>query len=152
MQLHCKRSATNLLEQLLDCKLRLLASIRLPAPGYSLLTCNVGTIGNDAEGVDPIIGDNDVGPVVSCSNNSHFLNPPMFTFCSNSPSVMLKLQKECIASNELVFAYGCATHAFHNLCMDLIKHFPGVKLVLKQDLYIVKMLRLLPVASAAPIV
>jgi hypothetical protein len=65
----------------------------------------------------------------------------MFTFCSDSPSVMLKLRKDCIASNEFVFAYGCAPHAIHNLCMDLIKHFPGVKLVLKQVLYMVKTLR-----------
>jgi hypothetical protein len=70
---------------------------------------------------------------------SHFINPSMFTFCSDSPSVMLKLRKDCLESNEFVFAYGCAPHAIHNLCMDLIKSFPGV---LKQILYMVKTLRL----------
>ena len=74
------------------------------------------------------------------SRNAHFINPPMFTFCSDLPSVMPKLRKDCLASNEFVFAYGCAPHAIHNLCMDLYS-FPGVKLVLKQILYMVKTLR-----------
>jgi hypothetical protein len=96
-------------------------------------------IGNvDGEVEDPIISNM---PLV-CTKNAHFLNPPMFTFCSDLPSgVMLKLRKDCLASNEFVFAYGSPPHAIHNLCMDLIKDFPGVKLVLKQILYMVKTLR-----------
>ena len=56
---------------------------------------------------------------------------------------MLKLLlQDCLESNEFVFAFGCAPHAIHNLCMDLIKHFPGVTLVLKQILYMVKKLKM----------
>ena len=136
MQLR-RESATNLLEKLLDCKLRLLGSIRTPAPGYYLSrqVILIGDVDNDI-----VVGNNDVGPLV-CSKNEHFVNPPMFTFCSDSPSVMQKLRKDCLTSKEFVFAYGCAPHAIHNLCMDLIKHFPGVKLVLKQVLYMVKTLK-----------
>ena len=80
-----------------------------------------------------------MGPLV-CYKNAHFVNSPMFTFCSESPSVVLKLRKDCLTSNEFVFAYGCAPHAIHNLCMDLIKDFPGVQLIVKQIPYMVKML------------
>jgi len=139
MQLR-RESAANLLEKLLDCKLRLLGSIRLPAPGYTL-SRNAVTIGNADEDKIAVVGNNDVVGALVCLKNEHFLNPPMFTFCSDSPSVMLKLRKDCLESNEFVFAYGCAPHAIHNLCMDLIKHFPGVTLVLKQILYMVKTLK-----------
>ena len=107
-----------------------MGSIRLPAPGYTL-SRNVVTIGNDDEDKIAVVGNNDVVGALVCLKNEHFLNPPMFTFCSDSPSVMLKLRKDCLESNEFVFAYGCAPHAIHNLCMDLIKRFPGVTLVLK---------------------
>ena len=114
MQLH-RESAANLLEKLLDCKLRLLGSICVPAPGY-YLSRRVIIIGNADK--DTVVGDNDLGPLVY-SKNVHFINPPMFAFCSDSPSVMLKLSwKDCLQSNEFVFAYGCAPHALHNLCMD----------------------------------
>jgi hypothetical protein len=42
---------------------------------------------------------------------------------------------------EFAFAYGCVPHAIHNLCMDLIKNFPGVKHVLKQIVFMVKTLK-----------
>ena len=138
MQLR-RESAANLLEKLLDCKLRLLGSIRMPAPGY-ILSRDVAVIGGGVNEDNTVVGNNDVGPLV-CAKNEHFVNPPMFTFCSDSPSVMQKLRKDCLDSSEFVFAYGCAPHAIHNLCMDLIKHFPGVTLVLKQILYMVKTLR-----------
>jgi hypothetical protein len=54
---------------------------------------------------------------------------------------MVKLHKECLKTKELVFAYGCAPHAIHNLCMDLIKNFPRVKHVLKQIIFMVKTLK-----------
>ena len=137
MQLR-RESAANLLEKLLDCKLRLLCSLRGPVPGYSHSRAAdvvaMGMVKGEAE--DPLAD----GGAMVCSRNAHFINPPMFTFCSDSPSVMLKLRKDCLASNEFVFAYGCAPHAIHNLCMDLIKRFSGVKLVLKQILYMVKTL------------
>jgi hypothetical protein len=55
------------------------------------------------------------------TKNEHFINPPMFCFCSDLPSVMVKLRKECFKSNKFMFTYGCAPHAIHNLCMDLCK-------------------------------
>ncbi|RHY29491.1 hypothetical protein DYB32_005437 [Aphanomyces invadans] len=59
----------------------------------------------------------------------------MFCFCSDSPSVMVKLRKDCLNTKEFVFAYGCAPHAKYNLCMDIIKNIPGVNIVLKQIVY-----------------
>jgi hypothetical protein len=138
MQLR-RESAVNLLEKLLDCKLRLLGSICAPVPGYSL-SRNLIVIGNDV-GEDGRIDNHDARPLVCCSKNEHFLNPPMFTFCSDSPSVMQKLRKDCLTSKEFMFAYACAPHAIHKLCMDLIKHFPGVTIVLKQNLFMVKTLK-----------
>ena len=43
----CRESAANLLNKLMDCKLRLLASIRQPAPGFTLLRAV-----NDGRGAD----------------------------------------------------------------------------------------------------
>ncbi|RHY22795.1 hypothetical protein DYB32_009393 [Aphanomyces invadans] len=132
-----RESAANLLEKLLNCKLRLLGSIRKPAPGFVLTT--------DEEDVENPM--NDTGVEVEreegrpCKTNEHFINPPMFCFCSDSPSVMVKLRKDCLNTKEFVFAYGCAPYSIHNLCMDLIKTFPGVKIVLKQIVYMVKTLK-----------
>ena len=111
-------------------------SIRAPVPGYSL-SRDLIVIGDDVD-EDGRIDNHDARPLVCCSKNEHFLNPPMFTFCSDSPSVMQKLRKDCLTSKEFMFAYGCAPHAIHNLCMDLIKHFPAVTIVLKQSLCICK--------------
>ena len=105
-----RESAANLLEKLMDCKLRLLASIRQPAPGCTLLRAE-----NDHGGAN---NDSVVEP--RCYKNEHFSNPPIFCFCSDSPSVMVKLRKDCIATKEFTFAYGCAPHAIHNLCVDLV--------------------------------
>ena len=140
MQLR-RESAKNLLEKLLDCKLRLLASIRQPAPGYSLSRDGVQSLelGN-ADAIDNVIKIQQA-QTVAATMNKHFINAPMFTFCSDSPSVMVKLRKDCLATNEFVLAYGCAPHAIHNLCMDLIKDFPSVKRVLKQILFMVKTLK-----------
>jgi hypothetical protein len=140
MQLR-RESAKNLLEKLLDCKLRLLCSIRPPRPGYSL-SRDVQELIEPANAAEAVPNNQArlVG-FIAATKNEHFINPPMFTFCSDSPSVMVKLRKDCLTTKEFVFAYGCAPHAIHNLCMDLIKHFPAVKLVLKQLLFMVKSLK-----------
>jgi hypothetical protein len=91
-----------------------------------------------------MIDDNDVEVVEQqdegqvCTKTAHFIHPPMFCFCSDSPSIMIKLRKDCLKTQEFAFDYGCAPHAIHNRCMDLIKHFPGVKRVLKQILFMIK--------------
>ena len=69
-------------------------------------------------------------------------SPSMFCFCSNSPSVMVKLSRDCLKTKEFSFSYGCAPHAIYNLCMDRIKNFDGVKHVLKQILFMVKIIKL----------
>ncbi len=55
----------------------------------------------------------------------------MFCFCSDSPNIMVKVRKECLKTKEFTFTYDFVPHAIHNLCMDLIKNFLGVKHVLK---------------------
>lgn len=143
-----RESAVNLLDKLLDCKLRLLTSIRSPAPGCCLVS-SIPTNNDDDHntgitGTAAILNNDSQGPAqlnTPCSRNEHFINPPMFSLCSDSPSVMSKLRRDCLASNEFMFAYGCAPHAIHNLCMDLVKHFAGIKLALKEVLFMVKTLK-----------
>ena len=132
-----RESATNLLEKLPDCKLQLLGSVCAPAPGYSMSRERLVIDNGD---IYSIIGNHDAEPLV-CSKKEHFLNPPMFTFCSVSPSIMQKMQMDCLALKEFMLVYGCAPHAIHNSCMDLIKHFPGLTVVLKQVLFMVKTLK-----------
>ena len=145
-----RESAANLLEKLLDCKLRLLSSIRKPAPGCTLSRDAVADMIPHDEGDDVVNVGLHVAatnnnqrtlPPILCSRNEHFINPPMFTLCSDSPSVMSKLRRDCLESNEFMFAYGCAPHAIHNLCMDLVKHFAGVKQALKEVVFMVKALK-----------
>jgi hypothetical protein len=75
-------------EKLLNCNLHLLGSIRQPALGFVLSR------------VVEIIDDNDVEVVEQqdegqgCTKNAHFIHPPLFCLCSDSPSVMVKLRKE----------------------------------------------------------
>ena len=54
---------------------------------------------------------------------------------------MVKPRKSCLTTMKFAFVYGCAPHAIHNLCMDFIKHFNGVKRVLKQFLFMIKFLK-----------
>ncbi|CAK9203966.1 unnamed protein product [Sphagnum troendelagicum] len=62
--------------------------------------------------------------------------------CSNSAqtraSIMVKLRRLCIQDDEFVFTFRCALHALHNLCMDLVKEFPGIKNIVKHMVFIVK--------------
>ncbi len=54
---------------------------------------------------------------------------------------MIKLRRMCIQDTEFLFAFGCSPHALHNLCMDLVKEFPVVKLIVKQIVFLVKSVR-----------
>ena len=54
---------------------------------------------------------------------------------------MVKLRRDCLKTKEFTFAYVCAPHAIHNLCMNLIKNLDGVKHVLKQILFMVKSIK-----------
>jgi hypothetical protein len=116
----CRESADNLYCKLMDCKRRLLLTIRNLAPGFQ-------------PALD-LTGDSD-----SC--NKHFVNAPMFSFCSDLSSVMVKLRRLCIQDDEFVFAFGCALHVLHNLCMDLVKEFPGIKNIVKHMVFLVKTIR-----------
>ncbi len=40
-----------------------------------------------------------------------------------------------------MFTFGYSSHALHNLCMDLVKEFPVVKLIVKQIIFLVKSVR-----------
>ncbi|CAK9203904.1 unnamed protein product [Sphagnum troendelagicum] len=122
-------SAENLYEKLIDCKRHLLLTIRELAPGFVS-----HIVSSDA-------GDCDANPQQVATMNEHFVGAPMFTFCSNSPSVMIKLRRMCIQDTEFLFAFGCSPHALHNLCMDLVKEFPVVKLIVKQIIFLVKSVR-----------
>ncbi|CAK9873563.1 unnamed protein product [Sphagnum jensenii] len=51
---------------------------------------------------------------------------------------MIKLHHLCIQDTEFQFVFGCSPHALHNLCMDLVKEFPVVKLIVKQIVFLVK--------------
>ena len=66
MQLR-RESAANLLEKLLDCRLRLLGSIRGPVPGYSLSRDVVSSGIVHGEDDDPIVVDR---PRVCSKNRS----------------------------------------------------------------------------------
>jgi hypothetical protein len=66
----------------------------------------------------------------------------MFCFYNDSLNVTVKLRKECLRMKEFVFAYSYAPLAIHNLCMDLIKNFPGVNHVFKHIVFMVKTLKL----------
>ena len=115
-----RESAANLLEKLLNSKLRLLSSRREPAHGYRLSRIP-DPLPNDDDNRDNVIaGAAAVGlnsiqgpppPDTLCSRNAPFVNPPMFTLCSDSPSEMKKLRRDCLAGNEFMFAYGCLPHA-----------------------------------------
>jgi hypothetical protein len=99
-----RESAENLYEKLIDCKRRLLLTIRELAPGFVS-----HIVGSDA-------GDDNADPQQVATLNEHFVGVPMFTFCSDSPSVMIKLRRLCIQDTEFLFAFGCSSHALHNVC------------------------------------
>lgn len=89
-----RESANNFLEKLLDCKLRLLRSIRKPAFGFALIKDPV----HDANYSNVKVNLKAEKPY---SRNEHFSNPLMFCFCSDSPSVMVKLRKDCLDKKSL---------------------------------------------------
>jgi hypothetical protein len=96
----------------------------------------------DTDAIENVIENQQVQMIaVAATMNKHSVNAQIFTFYSDSPSVMVKLRKDCLATSEFLFVYGCPPHAIHNLCMDLIKDFPCVKHALKQILFMVKTLK-----------
>ncbi len=131
-----KESTANLLEKLLNYKLHLLRSIRKPPPNF--VPSRDVEMFDDSDVEVEVVEQHEERQV--CTKNEHFINPPMFCFCNDSPSIMVKVHKKCLKTKEFTFAYGCAPHAIHNLCMDLIKKFLGVKHVLKQIIFMVKTL------------
>ncbi len=120
-----RESADNLYYKLMDCKCRLLLTIRNLAPMFQLALDLTGDFDSD---------DN----VLAATCNKHFVNASIFSFYSDSPSVMVKLRRLCIQDDEFVFAFGCALHALHNMCMDLVKEFPGIKNIVKHMVFLVK--------------
>jgi hypothetical protein len=124
-----QESAENMYEKLIDYKRRLLFTIHELAPGFVS-----HVVSSDA-------GDDDADPQHVATLNEHFVVALMFTFCSDSPSVMIKLRRLCIHDTEFLFVFGCSSHALHNLCMDLVKEFPVVKLIVKQIVFLVKSVR-----------
>jgi len=118
-------SADNLYCKLMNYKRRLLLTIRNLALGFQPTLDLTGDFDSD----DNVL-------VATC--NKHFVNAPMFNFCSDSPCVMVKLRCLCIQNDEFVFAFGCA---LHNLCMDLVKEFPGIKNIVKHMVFLVKTIR-----------
>ncbi|CAK9858898.1 unnamed protein product [Sphagnum jensenii] len=124
-----RESAENLYEKLIDYKRRLLLTIRELA--LSFVSHNVSSD----------VGDDDADSQQVATLKEHFVGAPMFTFYSNLPLVMIKLCRLCIQDTELLFVFGCSSHALHNLCMDLVKEFPVVKLIIKQIVFLVKSVR-----------
>jgi hypothetical protein len=70
-----RESVDNLYCKLMDCKRRLLLIIRNLAPGFQPALDLTGDSDSD---------DN----VLAATRNKQFVNAPMFSFCSDSPSVM----------------------------------------------------------------
>jgi hypothetical protein len=62
---------------------------------------------------------------------------PMWTLCSDSPTVMTSLHSKALDTGLFTFSFGCAPHALHNLCMDYLKH-ESFKTTLSKHLYMVK--------------
>jgi hypothetical protein len=123
-----RESADNLYHKLMDYKCRLLLTIRNLTPEFQP-TLN-------------LTGDSDLDDdVLAATHNKHFVNASMFNFCSDSLSVMVKLRRLCIQDDEFVFAFGCALHTLHNLCMDLVKEFLGIKSIVKHMVFLVKTIR-----------
>jgi hypothetical protein len=121
-----RKSAENLYEKLIDCKRRLLLTIREL------------TLGFISHLVSSDVGDDNADPQQVATLNEHFVGAPMFIFCSDSPSVMIKLRCLCIQDTEFLFTFGCLSHAVHNMCMDLVKEFSIIKLIVKQIIFLVK--------------
>lgn len=44
-------------------------------------------------------------------------------------------------NNEFTFAYSCAPHSIYNICMDSLKNFSVIKIVLKQIIYMINTLK-----------
>jgi hypothetical protein len=120
-----RESADDLYCKLMDCKRRLFLTIRNLAPGFQPALDLTSDFDSDDK-------------VLAATRNKHLVNVPMFSFCSDSPFVMVKLRCLCMQDDEFVFAFFCALRALHNLCMDLVKEFPGIKNIVKHMVFLVK--------------
>jgi hypothetical protein len=120
-----RESADNLYRKLMDCKRRLFLTIRNLAPGFQPALDLTGDFDSDDD-------------VLAAMRNKHFVNALMFNFCSDSPSVMVKLRRLCIQDDKFIFTFGCAQHVLHNLCMDLVKEFLSIKSIVKHMVFLVK--------------
>ncbi|CAK9226006.1 unnamed protein product [Sphagnum troendelagicum] len=87
-----RESTENLYEKLIDCKRRLLLTICELALGFVS-----HVVSSNAD-------DDDADPQQVATMNEHFVGAPMFTFCSDSPSVMIKLRH---LSVEVLFSVIC---------------------------------------------
>jgi len=79
MELH-RESAVNLLEKVLDCKLRLLGNICKSAPGF-VLSRNIERIADLDNNVEVVEQQGEEG--LPCTKNEHFVNPR----CSASAAI-----------------------------------------------------------------
>lgn len=64
----------------------------------------------------------------------------LWTICTDNPNVMRSLRRKCVESGHYTFEFGCAPHALHNLCKDLLK-MAGPKSTLGKVLVVVKGIR-----------
>jgi hypothetical protein len=115
-------NSDNLLEKLVDCKRRLLVSFRKPIYGFSLAV-------PDAIALD----DDDELLLMLGTLDKHFKNSQMFSFCSDSPSVMTALRRMCRESEEFTFTMGCTPHALQKFLLGLGKAVPRPEAHLEED-------------------
>jgi hypothetical protein len=62
---------------------------------------------------------------------------PLWTLCSDSPTVMTSLRSKALDTGLFTFSFGCAPHALHNLCMDYMK-VDSFKTCVSKHVYMVK--------------
>ncbi len=105
-----RETAANLREKILDVKLRLLSSIRMPIEGYSI---------NNADVAEMEDGEHGAEPLPRATKTEHFKNPPMFTFVSDNPNVMRSLRRLLLEEYQFMFVFGCTPHALHKFCEDV---------------------------------
>ena len=110
-----RETAANLFTKLLNCKARLREAIGLPLRPTNRET----EIKEDDVELAQVQRDE-----------------PMWCLSTDSPSVMTCLRQLAIRSKEFTFAFGCAAHGGHNLCMDWLKN-PIIKTIVSENVFIV---------------
>ena len=69
------------------------------------------------------------------------LQDVMFSFCSDSPSVMVSLRRKIICLPDFTAVFGCSPHAINNFTLDILNKFPGPKETLKMCVFVVTKIR-----------